>query len=59
MRKFLMKSELKSMFVFLAIILISGCSKQPNNTQINLKSVQAFRANSGANYIFVAKNTQE
>lgn len=47
------------MFQLFSILLfacaISGCAHNPPAHQGNLKSVQVFRANSGANYIFVSQ----
>ena len=35
--------------------ILSGCA-HPNVDKPKLKSVQMFKSNSGANYIFVSKN---
>ena len=50
---------LKIILSLIAVLMLSSCSAHQKITSGKLKPIQVFQPNSGSNYLFVAKNTQE
>ena len=54
-----MRVKSKIFLIILLPIIFSGCASHKKSISESLKSEQVFHMNSGANYIFVPKNTQK
>ena len=59
MNRIFKKTFLKIILSAIAILILSGCSAHSQIGPGRLKPIQVFQPNSGSNYLFISKNTQE